>query len=51
MPQQPWALHEPQSPAPRPRIRSPGRQAVEVLRRVETRADQAPLGIPSGVPG
>lgn len=28
MPPELWALREPQFPAPRPRIRSPGRQAV-----------------------
>ena len=51
MPLELWAICESQSSAPRPRIRSPGRQAVEVLRTAETGADQAPLGIPSGVPG
>lgn len=51
MPPELWALREPQSPAPRPRIWSPGQQAVEVLRTAETGAGQAPLGVPSGVPG
>ena len=38
-------------PAPRPQIRSPGWQGVEVPRRAETEADQAPLGMPWEVPG